>query len=75
MDKFMQPVVTAPLLAFPGDAQADYPHSATVFSAESYMWAFVAVSSPFHLHLSHSRRERGEFCFSTVAGVCRRVFS
>lgn len=71
----MQPVVTALLLAFPGDAQADYPHSATVFSAESYMWAFVAVSLPFLLHLSHWRREGSESCFSRVAGVCRRVFS
>jgi len=59
MNKFMQPVVTAPLLAFPSDTQGDHPHSAALFSAESHMWAFVLVSSPLHLHLSHSRRERG----------------
>lgn len=71
MDTFVQPVITGPMLAFPSDAQAN---SLTVLLS-SQLNVDVHGSSPFHLHPSRLRQERGEFCFSRVVSFCRQPFS
>lgn len=74
MDTLICPA-TAPLLSFPSETQTSHPHSTTVFSVESQIKMFMAVSFPFQLHLGHSWRERGESRFIKEDNVYKRMFS